>query len=115
MYWLILRGLYAEWLREYREDQPSNRQLQEVFVGLSRKEQDQLMRLPTTESQRQLRVHYFRKNQPGDGMNMLQRIYRLAGRILTRRGSRPGDGFSLCGVDHTAHHSGTRRVRSRPL
>lgn len=90
MYWLILRGLYAEWLREYREDQPSNRQLQEVFVGLSRKEQDQLMRLPTTESQRQLRVHYFRKNQPGDGMNMLQRIYRLAGRILTRRGSRPG-------------------------
>jgi hypothetical protein len=90
IYWLIVRGLYQEWLREYREDQPSNRQLQEVFVELSTKEQDQLMRLPTVESQKRLRMHYFRKNQPGDGVSMLQRIYRLATRILSQRGGRTG-------------------------
>ncbi|MFP6769066.1 MAG: hypothetical protein VB859_12900, partial [Planctomycetaceae bacterium] len=108
IYWLIVRGLYHEWLRDYRKDQPSNRQLQEVFVELSTKDQDQLMRLPTAESQKKLRIHYFRKSQPGDGMSMLQRIYRIGGRILSQRGGRSG------GLSGSRSGSGRPPPRRRP-
>ena len=90
---MIIRGLVYESFREIRRNRPSERNLQEHFVGLSRERQDELMRLPPSESKRRLRRSLYQKNNPdaiASPLQLYRRYFRLLGRIRPRRG--PGGG-----------------------
>jgi len=90
---MIIRGLVYESFREIRRNRPSERDLQEHFVGLSRERQDALMRLPPSESKRRLRRSLYQQNNPdaiASPLQLYRRYFRLLGRIRPRRG--PGGG-----------------------
>ena len=89
---LIIRSLSAEGLRELRRNRPTRGELLELFIELPREEQDDLMRLPTSKYFQQLeRIHDSQRNPQGI-LNQVQRLVRLAGRLLPRRGRRNGNG-----------------------
>ncbi len=95
---LVVRGLAHEAYREFRRKRPSDRDIQEYFVGLSREKQDDLMRLPPSESKQRLRRMLYQQNNPEAIFNPLtlySRFFRLLGRIRSRRippGGRPRPG-----------------------
>ncbi len=95
---LVVRGLAHEASREFRRKRPSDRDIQEYFVGLSREKQDDLMRLPPSESKQRLRRMLYQQNNPEAIFNRLTlypRFFRLLGRIRSRRippGGRPRPG-----------------------
>jgi len=89
---LIIRSLSAEGLRELRRNRPTRGELLELFIELPREEQDDLMRLPTSKYFQQLeRIHDSQRNPQGI-LNQVQRLVRLAGRLMPRRGRRNGNG-----------------------
>ena len=90
---IVVRGLVHESLREIRRNRPSDRDLQEHWVGLPREEQDELMRLPPSESKRRLRRSLYQASNPNATVNPLQlyaRYFRLLSRIRVRRGAGSG-------------------------
>ncbi len=90
---MVIRGLVYASFREIRNNRPSERDLQEHFVGLSREKQDELMRLPPSESKRRLRQSLYQQNNPdaiASPLQLYRRYFRLLGRIRTRRGSAGG-------------------------
>jgi len=99
---MIIRGLVYESFREIRRNRPSERDLQEHFVGLSREKQDELMRLPPSESKRRLSRSLYQQKNPNaiaGPLQLYRRYFRLLGRIRPRRGpaggglgNRPGPG-----------------------
>lgn len=95
---LVVRGLAHEAYREFQRKRPSDRDIQEYFVGLSREKQDDLMRLPPSESKQRLRRMLYQQNNPEAIFNPLTlypRFFRLLGRIRSRRtppGGRPRPG-----------------------
>ncbi len=95
---LVVRGLAHEAYREFRRKRPSDRDIQEYFVGLSREKQDDLMRLPPSESKQRLRRMLYQQDNPEAVFNPLTlypRFFRLLGRIRSRRnppGGRPRPG-----------------------
>jgi hypothetical protein len=95
---LVVRGLAHEASREFRRKRPSDRDIQEYFVGLSREKQDDLMRLPPSESKQRLRRMLYQQNNPEAIFNPLtlySRFFRLLSRIRSRRippGGRPRPG-----------------------
>jgi hypothetical protein len=95
---LVVRGLAHEAYREFQRKRPSDRDIQVYFVGLSREKQDDLMRLPPSESKQQLRRMLYQQNNPEAIFNPLtlySKFFRLLGRIRSRRtppGGRPRPG-----------------------
>ncbi len=95
---LVVRSLAHEASREFRRKRPADRDIQEHFVGLSREKQDDLMRLPPSESKQRLRRMLYQQNNPEAIFNPLTlypRFFRLLGRIRSRRippGGRPRPG-----------------------
>jgi len=95
---IIIRGLVHESYREIRRNRPSDRDLQEHWVGLPREQQDELMRLPPSESKRRLQRSLYQANNPNAVANPIQlygRYFRLLGRIRSRRNGEsraPGPG-----------------------
>ncbi len=88
---LIIRSLAYESFREIRRKRASDRELQEYFVGLSPEMQDDLMRLPPSEFERQVqRRLYLDQNPDAIGFRRARnRFLRLLGHVRSPRG---GDG-----------------------
>ena len=89
---LMIRSLWAEGRRELKRNEPTSRELQELFVGLSREDQDDLMTLPTSEYRERLKRIHDRQTNPEGIAHQRQRLLRLIGRLLPRRGRRTGNG-----------------------
>ena len=85
---LIIRSLAYEFIRKTRRSRASDRELQEYFVGLSPAMQDELMRLPPSEFERQVqRQLYLEQNPSAIGFRRARgRFLRLLGRVQNPRG-----------------------------
>ena len=89
---LMIRSLWTEGRRELKRNEPTSRELEELFVELSREEQDDLMTLPTSEYRERLKRIHHRQTNPEGIAHQRQRLLRLIGRLLPRRGRRNGNG-----------------------
>ena len=103
---LMIRSLWAEGRRELKRNEPTSRDLQELFVGLSREDQDDLMTLPTSEYRERLKRFHHRQTNPEGIAHQRQRLLRLIGRLLPRRGRRNGNGTNKRGLPSRGQRPG---------